>query len=170
MSMGGEEKEEKEQQQAEETATQEEHAASTAATADIDADAEGEGEEKTAEELLEIGGAFLQEGKYEDAIRIYKEILKRRPTLPTLAKACNDCGVAYASLEQYELAVKFFNAAADLREYLIDDGISVFQNLARVYSLLGDEQKAERNRQIAENLRKEFIRRNKEIQQMFSQF
>jgi len=165
MSMEGEEKEEKEQQQhAEGTATQEEHAASTAATVDV------EGEEKTAEELLEIGGAFLQEGKYEDAIRIYKEILKKRPTLPTLAKACNDCGVAYASLEQYELAVKFFNAAADLREYLIDDGISVFQNLARVYSLLGDEQKAERNRQIAENLRKEFIRRNKEIQQMFSQF
>jgi len=165
MSMGGEEKEEKEQQQAEGTATQEEHAASAAAEG-----VEEEGEEKTAEELLEIGGAFLQEGKYEDAIRIYKEILKKRPTLPTLAKACNDCGVAYASLEQYELAVKFFNAAADLREYLIDDGISVFQNLARVYSLLGDEQKAERNRQIAENLRKEFIRRNKEIQQMFSQF
>jgi len=163
MSMGGEEKEEKEQQHAEETATQEEHAAAAEG-------AEGDGEEKTAEELLEIGGAFLQEGKYEDAIRIYKEILKKRPTLPTLAKACNDCGVAYASLEQYELAVKFFNAAADLREYLIDDGISVFQNLARVYSLLGDEQKAERNRQIAENLRKEFIRRNKEIQQMFSQF
>ena len=161
--MGGEEKEEKEEQQAEGTATQEEHAASAEG-------AESDGEEKTAEELLEIGGAFLQEGKYEDAIRIYKEILKRRPTLPTLAKACNDCGVAYASLEQYELAVKFFNAAADLREYLIDDGISVFQNLARVYSLLGDEQKAERNRQIAENLRKEFIRRNKEIQQMFSQF
>jgi len=168
MSMGREEKEEKEQQQqAEETATQEEHAASTAATVDVDAEGE---EEKTAEELLEIGGAFLQEGKYEDAIRIYKKILKKRPTLPTLAKTCNDCGVAYASLEQYELAVKFFNAAADLREYLIDDGISVFQNLARVYSLLGDEQKAERNRQIAENLRKEFIRRNKEIQQMFSQF
>jgi len=164
--MGGEEKKKEQQQHAEGTATQEEHAASTAATVDVDA----EGEEKTAEELLEIGGAFLQEGKYEDAIRIYKEILKRRPTLPTLAKACNDCGVAYASLEQYELAVKFFNAAADLREYLIDDGISVFQNLARVYSLLGDEQKAERNRQIAENLRKEFIRRNKEIQQMFSQF
>ncbi len=167
MSMEGEKKEEKEQQQAEETATQEEHAASTAVSAE---GAEVDGEEKTAEELLEIGGAFLQEGKYEDAIRIYKEILKKRPTLPTLAKACNDCGVAYASLEQYELAVKFFNAAADLREYLIDDGISVFQNLARVYSLLGDEQKAERNRQIAENLRKEFIRRNKEIQQMFSQF
>ena len=165
MSMEGEQKEEKELQNAEETATQEEHAASTAAEG-----VEGDGEEKTAEELLEIGGAFLQEGKYEEAIRIYKEILKRRPTLPTLAKACNDCGVAYASLEQYELAVKFFNAAADLREYLIDDGISVFQNLARVYSLLGDEQKAERNRQIAENLRKEFIRRNKEIQQMFSQF
>jgi len=166
MSMGGEEKEEgKELQYVEGTAMQEEHVASTAASAE---GAEGNGEEKTAEELLEIGGAFLQEGKYEDAIRIYKEILKKRPTLPTLAKACNDCGVAYASLEQYELAVKF--AAADLREYLIDDGISVFQNLARVYSLLGDEQKAERNRQIAENLRKEFIRRNKEIQQMFSQF
>ncbi len=163
MSMEGEKKEEKEQQHAEETATQEEHAAFAKG-------AEGNSEEKTAEELLEIGGAFLQEGKYEDAIKIYKEILKKRPTLPTLAKACNDCGVAYASLEQYELAVKFFNAAADLREYLIDDGISVFQNLARVYSLLGDEQKAERNRQIAENLRKEFIRRNKEIQQMFSQF
>ena len=168
MSMGGEEKEEKEQQQTEETATQEEHAASTAA--EERGEEQVEVGEKTAEELLEIGGAFLQEGKYEDAIRIYKEILKKRPTLPTLAKACNDCGVAYASLEQYELAVKFFNAAADLREYLIDDGISVFQNLARVYSLLGDEQKAERNRQIAENLRKEFIRRNKEIQQMFSQF
>ena len=166
--MGGEKKEEKEQQQTEETATQEEHGASTAV--EERGEEQVEVGEKTAEELLEIGGAFLQEGKYEDAIKIYKEILKRRPTLPTLAKACNDCGVAYASLEQYELAVKFFNAAADLREYLIDDGISVFQNLARVYSLLGDEQKAERNRQIAENLRKEFIRRNKEIQQMFSQF
>ena len=167
MSMEGEKKEEKEQQQAEETATQEEHAASTAASAE---GAEGDREEKTAEELLEIGGAFLQEGKYEDAIKIYKEILKKQPTLPTLAKACNDCGVAYASLGQYELAIKFFNAAADLREYLIDDGISVFQNLARVYSLLGDEQKAERSRKIAEKLQKEFIRRNQEIQQMFKYF
>jgi len=170
MSMGGEEKEErKELQYAEGTAMQEEHAVSTAAAAE---GAGGDGEEKTAEELLEIGGAFLQEGKYEEAIKIYEEILKKRPrpTLPTLAKACNDCGVAYASLGQYELAIKFFNAAADLREYLIDDGISVFQNLARVYSLLGDEQKAERSRKIAEKLQKEFIRRNQEIQQMFKYF
>ena len=167
MSMGGEDKE-KELQHAEETATQEEHAAA----AEERGEEQVEVGEKTAEELLEIGGAFLQEGKYEEAIKIYEEILKKRPrpTLPTLAKACNDCGVAYASLGQYELAIKFFNAAADLREYLIDDGISVFQNLARVYSLLGDEQKAERSRKIAEKLQKEFIRRNQEIQQMFKYF
>jgi len=105
-----------------------------------------EGEEirgKTAEELLILGEECLAEGRYEDAIKVYKEIVKREPIMPTLAKTCNDCGVAYANLEDYEMAIGFFNAALNLRDYLMDGGISTYYNLGQVYRLMGDEEKAD---------------------------
>jgi len=105
-----------------------------------------EGEEirgKTAEELLILGEEYLSEGRYEDAIKVYKEIVKKEPLMPTLAKTCNDCGVAYANLEDYEMAIGFFNAALNLRDYLIDGGISTYYNLGQVYRLMGDDEKAE---------------------------
>ena len=129
---------------------------------------EGDMSEKTPEDLLDVGEQYLYDGKYGEAIAIYKEVIKRGASLPTLAKVCNDCGVAYASMERYDRAVGFFNAAASLREYLIDDGISVFRNLARVYSLMGDEEKAERSRKIAKAIEEEVIQRNREAMQMFS--
>ena len=86
-------------------------------------------EEKTAEDLLLVGEEHISEGRFEEAIEVYKEIIKREPTLPTTAKACNDCGVAYASLEQYEMAIGFFSAALKLKEYLMDEGISTYYNL-----------------------------------------
>ncbi len=99
--------------------------------------------EKAAEELLIVGEEYLADGRFEDAIQVYKEIVKKEPILPTLAKACNDCGVAYASLEDYEMAIGFFNAALNLRDYLIDGGVSTYYNLGQVYKLMGDEAKAE---------------------------
>ena len=79
---------------------------------------------KTAEELLSLAEERLNEGKFEEAIEIYKEIVKKDPLHPTLAKACNDCGVAYASLKQYDMAIGFFNTALNLSNYLMDEGVA----------------------------------------------
>jgi tetratricopeptide (TPR) repeat protein len=125
-------------------------------------------EEKTAEELLLVGEACLNAGKFEDAIAIYKEIVKREPRLPTLAKACNDCGVAYASLKMNEMAISFFNAALNLSNYLMDEGISTCINLGQIYKLMADDEKAEECFRRAEQLKREQKRREEEMKRAFS--
>jgi tetratricopeptide (TPR) repeat protein len=125
-------------------------------------------EEKTAEELLLTGEACLNAGKFEDAIAIYKEIVKQEPRLPTLAKACNDCGVAYASLKMNEMAINFFNAALNLSDYLMDEGISTCINLGQVYKLMAEDEKAEEYFKRAEQLKREHKRREEEMKRAFS--
>lgn len=125
-------------------------------------------EEKTAEELLLVGETCLNAGKFEDAIAIYKEIVKREPRLPTLAKACNDCGVAYASLKMNEMAISFFNAALNLSQYLMDEGISTCINLGQVYKLMAEDEKAEECFRRAEQLKREHKRREDEMKRAFS--
>jgi tetratricopeptide (TPR) repeat protein len=127
-------------------------------------------ERKTAEDLLLVGEEYLAEGRFEDAIKVYKEIVKKEPRLPTLAKACNDCGVAYASLEQYELAVGFFNAALNLKEYLMDEGISTYFNLGQVYKVMEDDEKAEQCFKRGKMLKQEHKRRDEEARRIFSSF
>ena len=124
--------------------------------------------EKSAEDLLNIAEEFLAEERYEEAIQIFKEIVKGEPMLPTLAKVCNDCGVAYASLEQYDAAIGFFNAALNLKAYLMDEGISAYFNLGQVYRLMGDEQQAEHCFRQGETLKREHKRRNDEARRVFS--
>ncbi len=126
------------------------------------------GEGKTAEELLLLGEEYLGEGKYEEAIAVYKEIVKKEPILPTLAKACNDCGAAYASLEQHDMAIGFFNAALNLRAYLVDEGISACYNLGQVYRIIGDEDKAEEYFKRGDMIKLEHKRRDEEAQRIFS--
>jgi len=125
-------------------------------------------EEKTAEDLLIIGGEYLAEEKYEEAIEVYKEIVRKEPILPTLAKTCNDCGAAYASLEQYEMAIGFFNATLNLRDYLLDEGISACYNLGQVYRIMGDEEKAEEYFKRGEMIKRECKRRNEEARSILS--
>ncbi len=125
-------------------------------------------EEERAEDLLIIAGEYLAEEKYEEAIEVYKEIVKKNPIRPTLAKACNDCGVAYASLEQYEMAIGFFNAALNLKDYLLDEGISACYNLGLVYKTMGDAEKSEQYFKRAEMIKREYKRRIEEAQGIFS--
>ena len=130
-----------------------------------------EGEEirgKTAEELLILGEEYLSEGRYEDAIKVYKEIVKKEPLMPTLAKTCNDCGVAYANLEDYEMAIGFFNAALNLRDYLIDGGISTYYNLGQVYRLMGDDEKAEESFRRGDRIKREQEERDEIARRIFS--
>ncbi len=128
----------------------------------------GELEEETAEDLLITGGEYLAEEKYEEAIEVYKEIVKKNPIRPTLAKTCNNCGVAYASLEQYEMAIGFFNAALNLSDYLLDEGISACYNLGNVYKNMGDAEKAEEYFKRGEMIKQEYKRRNEEAQGILS--
>ena len=123
---------------------------------------------KTAEELLLDGEMCLNAGKFEDAIAIYKEIVKQEPRLPTLAKACNDCGVAYASLKMNEMAISFFNAALNLSDYLMDEGISTCINLGQLYEQMGEDDKAEEYFRRAEVLKREHKRREEEMKRAFS--
>jgi len=125
-------------------------------------------EGKTAEDLLLLGEEYLAEGKYEEAIGVYKEIVKKEPILPTLAKACNDCGAAYASLEQHEMAIGFFNAALNLRAYLVDEGISACYNLGQVYRIIGNEEKAEEYFKRGDMIKREHKRRDEEAQRILS--
>ena len=125
-------------------------------------------EEKTPEELILVGEEYLAEGKYEEAIDVYKEIVRRDPLLPMLAKACNDCGVAYASLEQHDMAISFFNAALNLSEYLMDEGISACYNLVRTYQITGDEKKAQQYIKRAELIEKERKSRDEKAQRIMS--
>jgi tetratricopeptide (TPR) repeat protein len=122
--------------------------------------------EKTPEEILIEAEECLAQERFEAAIELYKEIVRAQPTLPTMAKACNDCGVAYANLEQYEMAMGFFNAALNLKQYLMDEGISTYYNLGLVYKLLGEEEEAEQCYQRAEQLKQEHKRRDDEAQRM----
>ncbi|MFZ2071317.1 MAG: hypothetical protein WAV32_06955 [Halobacteriota archaeon] len=117
-------------------------------------------EEKTAEELILVGEEYQEAGKHEEAIEIYKAIVRKEPLLHTLAKVCNDCGVAYASLEQYDMAIGFFNAALNLSGYLIDEGISTCYNLGRVYRITRDEEKAQQYFRRAERLEEDQKDRN----------
>ncbi len=128
----------------------------------------GNMEEETAEELILVGEEYLAEGKYEEAIEVYREIVRRDPLLPTLAKACNDCGAAYASLKQYEMAISFFNAALNLSDYLLDDGISACYNLVRVYRLIDDEEKVQQYIKRAELIKEEQKIRNDLAQKVLS--
>jgi tetratricopeptide (TPR) repeat protein len=128
----------------------------------------GEIEAKSLEDLLIMAEEYLAEERYEEAIKVFKEIVKREPTLPTLAKVCNDCGVAYASIEQYEMAIGFFNAALNLKDYLVDEGISAYFNLGQVYKLMGDEEKAEECFKQGETLKREHKRRDDEARRMLS--
>jgi len=123
---------------------------------------------KTAEDLLLVGEGYLAEGRFEDAINVYKEIVRKEPIRTTLAKACNDCGVAYASLEQYDMAIGFFNTALNLKQYLMDEGISACYNLARIYRLTDDDEKAELYHKRAELMREEQKRRTEEAERIFS--
>jgi len=123
---------------------------------------------KTAEELLILGEEYLAEGKYEDAIKVYKEIVKKEPLMPTLAKTCNDCGVAYANLEDYEMAIGFFNAALNLRDYLMDGGISTYYNLGQVYRLMGDEEKADERFRRGDRIKQEQEERDEAARRVFS--
>ena len=125
-------------------------------------------EGKTAEDLLLVGEEYIAEGRFEDAIEVYKEIIKKEPTLPTTAKACNDCAVAYASLEQYEMAIGFFNAALNLKQYLMDEGISTYYNLGQVYNIMGEKEKAEQCFMRAETLQQEHKRRDEEARRVLS--
>lgn len=123
-------------------------------------------EEKTAEDLLLVGEEHISEGRFEEAIEVYKEIIKREPTLPTTAKACNDCGVAYASLEQYEMAIGFFSAALKLKEYLMDEGISTYYNLGQVYKSKGEEEQAETCFRRGDMLKQEHKHRDDEARRI----
>jgi len=125
-------------------------------------------EEKTPEELILVGEEYLAEGKYEEAIEVYKDIVRRDPLRTTLAKTCNDCGVAYASLEQYDMAIGFFNVALNLKQYLMDEGISACYNLARIYRLTDDDEKAELYIKRADLIREEQKRRTEEAERIFS--
>jgi len=125
-------------------------------------------EGKTAEDLLLVGEEYLAEGRFEEAIEVYKEIIKKEPTLPTTAKTCNDCAVAYVSLEQYEMAIGFFNAALNLKQYLMDEGISTYFNLGQVYKITGDDEKAEECFKRGEMLKQEHKRRDEEAKRTFS--
>jgi tetratricopeptide (TPR) repeat protein len=122
---------------------------------------------KTAEDLLLVGEDLLEKGQLEDAIHIYKEIVKKEPRQPTMAKACNDCGVAYASLKMYEMAIGFFNAALKLKAYLMDEGISTYYNLGLVYRTAGDEEKAKLCFKSAEKLEQEHKRSENELKRAF---
>ena len=90
--------------------------------------------------------------KYRQAVAIFEKIIKNEQGLTHIAKAYNGCGIAYAELGEYEKAIEQFEAALNLSRYLVDFGAKTYRNLAQVYELLGEEDKAKENREKAETI------------------
>ncbi len=102
--------------------------------------------------MIDVGNEYLSMHKYEQAIKIFESIIETEKRLTHLAKAYNGCGIAYAELGEYEKAIELFEEALNLSRYLIDFGARTYRNLAQVYELIGDDEKAKENREKAETI------------------
>ena len=107
-------------------------------------------------QMIEVGNEYIRMKKYWKAIEIFELIIDDEPRLTTLAKAYNDCGIAYAELGNYEKAIENFEEAINLDRYLLDSGAKAYRNLGHVYELMGDEEKAKENFEKAEVLETDF--------------
>lgn len=101
-------------------------------------------------QMIDVGNEFIRMKKYWKAIELFEQIIEDKPRLTHLAKAYNDCGIAYAELGMYEKAIENFEEAINLERYLIDFGARAYRNLAHVYELMGDTEKAKKNFEKAE--------------------
>jgi len=116
---------------------------------------QAEGEEAPFEDpelMIDVGNEYLEMKKYRQAVAIFEKIIKNEQGLTHIAKAYNGCGIAYAELGEYEKAIEQFEAALNLSRYLVDFGAKTYRNLAQVYELLGEEDKAKENREKAETI------------------
>ncbi len=104
------------------------------------------------EMLIDVGNEYLSMHKYRQAIEIFETIIETEKGLTHLAKAHNGCGIAYAELGEYDKAIEEFEEALNLSRYLIDFGARTYRNLAQVYELIGEEEKAKENREKAETI------------------
>lgn len=102
-----------------------------------------------------MGNELLAMGGYEKAIDLFKNLIANEKRRTYLAKAYNSCGVAYAELGDYDKAIEYFEKAIELRRYLIDFGARTYFNLARVYELVGNKEKARECREKGEILQEE---------------
>jgi len=100
--------------------------------------------------MIDVGNEYLEMKKYRQAVAIFEKIIKNEQGLTHIAKAYNGCGIAYAELGEYEKAIEQFEAALNLSRYLVDFGAKTYRNLAQVYELLGEEDKAKESREKAE--------------------
>ena len=66
----------------------------------------------TVVQKIEQGNNFIYQGKYQEAIRIYKETIDLNPTF---AMAYNNRAVAYQNLKQYEKASADFNKVKEIK-------------------------------------------------------
>jgi len=117
--------------------------------------AESDSEEAPFEDpelMIDVGNEYLEMKKYRQAVAIFEKIIKNEQGLTHIAKAYNGCGIAYAELGEYEKAIEQFEAALNLSRYLVDFGAKTYRNLAQVYELLGEEDKAKENREKAETI------------------
>ena len=101
-------------------------------------------------QMLDVGTEYIKMKKYWKAVEIFELIIEDKPRLTHLAKAYNDCGIAYAELGIYEKAIANLEEAINLERYLIDFGARAYRNLGRVYELMGDTEKAKKNIEKAE--------------------
>ena len=117
--------------------------------------AESDSEEAPFEDpelMIDVGNEYLEMKKYRQAVAIFEKVIKNEQGLTHIAKAYNGCGIAYAELGEYEKAIEQFEAALNLSRYLVDFGAKTYRNLAQVYELLGEEDKAKENREKAETI------------------
>ena len=66
----------------------------------------------TVVQKIEQGNNFIYQGKYQEAIRVYKETIDLNPTF---AMAYNNRAVAYQNLKQYEKASADFNKVKEIK-------------------------------------------------------
>ncbi|MFC1821092.1 tetratricopeptide repeat protein [Thermodesulfobacteriota bacterium] len=82
------------------------------------------------------GIRYQEEGRFEEAIAVYRLLIQSQPRNPELYFFT---GLAYAESQKFDEAISFLNRAIDLKPNFPE----VVYNMGVVYSILGKENKAE---------------------------
>ncbi|MGJ3246709.1 MAG: tetratricopeptide repeat protein [Elainellaceae cyanobacterium] len=72
-------------------------------------------EKGSSREYYELGGIYLEKRLYSQAINLFQKALKSKDLqgAENIAVICNALGFAYASQEQYDLAIRYYKDALD---------------------------------------------------------
>ncbi len=113
-----------------------------------------------AEAHFNLGLLYIRSSEYQPAIAAFRTVITLQPAM---ADALFNLGFAYAKIGQYDQAIASYIRAADLNPPYRDE---VLYNLATVYEIQGDWQKALQKLQLAIELNPDNDRAREYLEQV----